>query len=111
MSSRLVRLKTRRVEGAAALKRSPVAVVRLSDETPLKCKCLRIHPVPSERLVVNRPVLKSVSHIVRRGSLEGVISVRGGAARDLELKVNEDDIEKLIMGHEDELTIEELEKF
>ncbi|GFU41125.1 uncharacterized protein TNCV_4838691 [Trichonephila clavipes] len=27
-------------------------------------------------------------------------------ARDLELEVNEDDIEKLIMGHEDELTIE-----
>ncbi|GFV70298.1 uncharacterized protein TNCV_4540801 [Trichonephila clavipes] len=29
-------------------------------------------------------------------------------ARDLELEVNEDDIEELIMGHEDELTIEEL---
>ncbi|GFV78337.1 uncharacterized protein TNCV_94971 [Trichonephila clavipes] len=29
-------------------------------------------------------------------------------ARDLELKVNEDDIEELIMGHEDELTTEEL---
>ncbi|GFU83712.1 uncharacterized protein TNCV_523061 [Trichonephila clavipes] len=28
------------------------------------------------------------------------------AARDLELEVNEDDIEELIMGHEDELTIE-----
>ncbi|GFT06476.1 uncharacterized protein TNCV_3356091 [Trichonephila clavipes] len=28
--------------------------------------------------------------------------------RDLELEVNEDDIEKLIMGHEDELTTEEL---
>ncbi|GFU53099.1 uncharacterized protein TNCV_3098831 [Trichonephila clavipes] len=28
------------------------------------------------------------------------------AARDLELEVNEDDIEDLIMGHEDELTIE-----
>ncbi|GFX38002.1 uncharacterized protein TNCV_3836011 [Trichonephila clavipes] len=27
-------------------------------------------------------------------------------ARDLELEVNEDDIEELIMGHEDELTIE-----
>ncbi|GFX29153.1 uncharacterized protein TNCV_3216881 [Trichonephila clavipes] len=27
---------------------------------------------------------------------------------DLELEVNEDDIEELIMGHEDELTIEEL---
>ncbi|GFU11200.1 uncharacterized protein TNCV_406341 [Trichonephila clavipes] len=31
-------------------------------------------------------------------------------ARDLELEVNEDDIEELIMGHEDELTIEELQK-
>ncbi|GFW13853.1 uncharacterized protein TNCV_2097341 [Trichonephila clavipes] len=31
-------------------------------------------------------------------------------ARDLELKVNEDDIEELIMGHEDELTIEELQE-
>ncbi|GFT99563.1 uncharacterized protein TNCV_114481 [Trichonephila clavipes] len=29
-------------------------------------------------------------------------------ARDMELEVNEDDIEELIMGHEDELTIEEL---
>ncbi|GFT35877.1 uncharacterized protein TNCV_2154361 [Trichonephila clavipes] len=29
-------------------------------------------------------------------------------ARDLELEVNEDDIEELIMGHEDELTTEEL---
>ncbi|GFW42223.1 uncharacterized protein TNCV_1206791 [Trichonephila clavipes] len=31
-------------------------------------------------------------------------------ARDLELKVNEDDIEELIMGHEDELKIEELQE-
>ncbi|GFV37254.1 uncharacterized protein TNCV_92271 [Trichonephila clavipes] len=31
-------------------------------------------------------------------------------ARDLELEVNEDDIEKLIMGHEDELTTEELQE-
>ncbi|GFV18164.1 hypothetical protein TNCV_169671 [Trichonephila clavipes] len=31
-------------------------------------------------------------------------------ARDLELQVNEDDIEKLIMGHEDELTTEELQE-
>ncbi|GFV30722.1 uncharacterized protein TNCV_951431 [Trichonephila clavipes] len=30
-------------------------------------------------------------------------------ARDLELEVNEDDIEELIMDHEDELTIEEQE--
>ncbi|GFX48297.1 hypothetical protein TNCV_4612971 [Trichonephila clavipes] len=30
-------------------------------------------------------------------------------ARDLELEVNEDDVEELIMGHEDELTIEELQ--
>ncbi|GFX71731.1 uncharacterized protein TNCV_4131771 [Trichonephila clavipes] len=30
-------------------------------------------------------------------------------ARDLELEVNEDDIEELIMGHEDELIIEELQ--
>ncbi|GFW51675.1 uncharacterized protein TNCV_1186071 [Trichonephila clavipes] len=30
-------------------------------------------------------------------------------ARDLELEVNEDDLEELIMGHEDELTIEELQ--
>ncbi|GFX55109.1 hypothetical protein TNCV_1155701 [Trichonephila clavipes] len=32
------------------------------------------------------------------------------AASDLELEVNEDDIEELIMGHEDELTTEELQK-
>ncbi|GFU51501.1 uncharacterized protein TNCV_81421 [Trichonephila clavipes] len=31
-------------------------------------------------------------------------------ARDLELEVNEDDIEELIMGHEDELTIEEFQE-
>ncbi|GFX96875.1 uncharacterized protein TNCV_1996071 [Trichonephila clavipes] len=31
-------------------------------------------------------------------------------ARNLELEVNEDDIEELIMGHEDELTIEELQE-
>ncbi|GFW72327.1 uncharacterized protein TNCV_703641 [Trichonephila clavipes] len=31
-------------------------------------------------------------------------------ARDLELEVNEDDIEELIMGHEDELTTEELKE-
>ncbi|GFT89673.1 uncharacterized protein TNCV_3137611 [Trichonephila clavipes] len=31
-------------------------------------------------------------------------------ARDLELEVNEDNIEELIMGHEDELTIEELQE-
>ncbi|GFV67999.1 uncharacterized protein TNCV_1872811 [Trichonephila clavipes] len=31
-------------------------------------------------------------------------------ARDLDLEVNEDDIEVLIMGHEDELTIEELQE-
>ncbi|GFW48344.1 hypothetical protein TNCV_1109071 [Trichonephila clavipes] len=31
-------------------------------------------------------------------------------ASDLELEVNEDDIEELIMGHEDELTIEELQE-
>ncbi|GFX10213.1 uncharacterized protein TNCV_1866111 [Trichonephila clavipes] len=31
-------------------------------------------------------------------------------ATDLELKVNEDDKEELVMGHEDELTIEELQE-
>ncbi|GFT94990.1 uncharacterized protein TNCV_1472761 [Trichonephila clavipes] len=31
-------------------------------------------------------------------------------ARDLELEVNEDDIEELIRGHENELTIEELQE-
>ncbi|GFV40844.1 uncharacterized protein TNCV_4391051 [Trichonephila clavipes] len=31
-------------------------------------------------------------------------------ARDLELEVNEDDIEEPIMGHEDELTTEELQE-
>ncbi|GFW74044.1 uncharacterized protein TNCV_545681 [Trichonephila clavipes] len=31
-------------------------------------------------------------------------------ARDLELEVNEDDIKELIRGHEDELTIEELQE-
>ncbi|GFU14871.1 hypothetical protein TNCV_3386641 [Trichonephila clavipes] len=31
-------------------------------------------------------------------------------ARNLELEVNEDDIEELMMGHEDELTTEELQE-
>ncbi|GFX80621.1 uncharacterized protein TNCV_498881 [Trichonephila clavipes] len=31
-------------------------------------------------------------------------------SRDLELEVNEDDIEELIMGYEDELTTEELQE-
>ncbi|GFS95156.1 hypothetical protein TNCV_2705021 [Trichonephila clavipes] len=31
-------------------------------------------------------------------------------ARHLELEVNKDDVEELIMGHEDELTIEELQE-
>ncbi|GFS47920.1 uncharacterized protein TNCV_3598911 [Trichonephila clavipes] len=31
-------------------------------------------------------------------------------ARDQEFEVNEDDIEELIMGHEDKLTIEELQE-
>ncbi|GFU67658.1 uncharacterized protein TNCV_1644071 [Trichonephila clavipes] len=31
-------------------------------------------------------------------------------ARDMELEVNEDDIEELIMGHGDELTIEKLQE-
>ncbi|GFU18705.1 uncharacterized protein TNCV_1352691 [Trichonephila clavipes] len=31
-------------------------------------------------------------------------------ARDLKLEVNEDDIEEFIMGHEDELTIEEFQE-
>ncbi|GFX18716.1 hypothetical protein TNCV_3018741 [Trichonephila clavipes] len=31
-------------------------------------------------------------------------------SRDLELEVNEGDIEELLMGHEDELTIEELQE-
>ncbi|GFV02174.1 uncharacterized protein TNCV_1573861 [Trichonephila clavipes] len=31
-------------------------------------------------------------------------------ARDLELEMNEDDIEELIMGHEDELMTEELQE-
>ncbi|GFW08584.1 uncharacterized protein TNCV_2776051 [Trichonephila clavipes] len=31
-------------------------------------------------------------------------------ARDLELEVNEDDMEEIIMGHEDEMTAEELQE-
>ncbi|GFU82866.1 hypothetical protein TNCV_266631 [Trichonephila clavipes] len=38
--------------------------------------------------------------------MDGILTT----ARDLELEVNEDDIEQLIMGHEDELTIEELQE-
>ncbi|GFY28773.1 uncharacterized protein TNCV_3441401 [Trichonephila clavipes] len=56
---------------------------------------------PSSRLsnvaFVARRV-KNSRHVITLGELE---------VRDLELEVNEDDIEELIMGHEDELTIEE----
>ncbi|GFV37705.1 uncharacterized protein TNCV_2708201 [Trichonephila clavipes] len=38
--------------------------------------------------------------------MDGILTT----ARDMELEVNEDDIEELIMGHEDELTIEELQE-
>ncbi|GFW57993.1 hypothetical protein TNCV_2741391 [Trichonephila clavipes] len=38
--------------------------------------------------------------------MDGILTT----ARDLELEVNEDDIEEIIMGHEDELTIEELQE-
>ncbi|GFU07272.1 uncharacterized protein TNCV_2655981 [Trichonephila clavipes] len=38
--------------------------------------------------------------------MDGILTI----ARDLELEVNEDDIEELIMGHEDELTTEELQE-
>ncbi|GFV30740.1 uncharacterized protein TNCV_2468471 [Trichonephila clavipes] len=38
--------------------------------------------------------------------MDGILTT----ARDLELEVNEDGIEELIMGHEDELTTEELQE-
>ncbi|GFW75213.1 hypothetical protein TNCV_449171 [Trichonephila clavipes] len=38
--------------------------------------------------------------------MDGILTT----ARDLELEVNEDDIEELIMGHENELTIKELQE-
>ncbi|GFT75356.1 uncharacterized protein TNCV_967971 [Trichonephila clavipes] len=38
--------------------------------------------------------------------MDGILTT----ARDLELEVNEDDIEELRMGHEDELTTEELQE-
>ncbi|GFT09374.1 uncharacterized protein TNCV_5062401 [Trichonephila clavipes] len=48
-----------------------------------------------------------------RDSMRGVIGSnenRNICSIDLELEVNEDDIEELIMGHEDELTTEELQE-
>ncbi|GFV77485.1 hypothetical protein TNCV_1070141 [Trichonephila clavipes] len=58
---------------------------------------------------------------LRKGSpIRGRRYVQGGTteiieeilttARDLESEVKKDDIEELIMGHEDELTIEELQE-
>ncbi|GFW47528.1 uncharacterized protein TNCV_3176921 [Trichonephila clavipes] len=38
--------------------------------------------------------------------MDGILTT----VRDLELEVNEDDIEELLMGHEDELTTEELQE-
>ncbi|GFV22527.1 hypothetical protein TNCV_1131201 [Trichonephila clavipes] len=43
-------------------------------------------------------------------SIENTQMGQTNTHRDLELEVNEDDIEELIMGHEDELMIEELEE-
>ncbi|GFU83589.1 hypothetical protein TNCV_3501211 [Trichonephila clavipes] len=49
-----------------------------------------------------------VGYIVRRKIVLEIVKITP-LRRDLELEVNEDDIEELIMGHEDELTIEELQ--
>ncbi|GFX61748.1 uncharacterized protein TNCV_1382461 [Trichonephila clavipes] len=45
-----------------------------------------------------------------QGDTPGIMDEILTTARDLELEVNEDDIEELIKGHEDELTIEELQE-
>ncbi|GFT48324.1 hypothetical protein TNCV_4708801 [Trichonephila clavipes] len=45
-----------------------------------------------------------------RGYIPEIIDEILTTARDLELEVNEDDKEELIMGHEDELTTEELQE-
>ncbi|GFW80703.1 hypothetical protein TNCV_3235551 [Trichonephila clavipes] len=45
-----------------------------------------------------------------QGCTPEIIDVVLTTARDLELEVNEDDIEELLMGHEDELTTEELQE-
>ncbi|XP_071041892.1 tigger transposable element-derived protein 1-like [Parasteatoda tepidariorum] len=44
------------------------------------------------------------------GDIPEIMDEISTTARDLELEVNEDDTEELIMGHEDELTTEELQK-
>ncbi|GFW85758.1 hypothetical protein TNCV_854071 [Trichonephila clavipes] len=47
----------------AFYKSAVVGLTLRRKRTVLKCKSLRIHPVPSERLVENRPVLKRLRAI------------------------------------------------
>ncbi|GFS71969.1 nucleic-acid-binding protein from transposon X-element [Trichonephila clavipes] len=55
-------------------------------------------------------VRKAPPHQGDQGDTPEILDEILTTARDLELEVNEDDIEELIMGHEDELTTEELQE-
>ncbi|GFW19165.1 uncharacterized protein TNCV_254921 [Trichonephila clavipes] len=48
--------------------------------------------------------------VITNSSHAAISSALVSGSRDLELEVNEDDIEDLIMGHENELTIEEFQE-
>ncbi|GFU87205.1 uncharacterized protein TNCV_1059171 [Trichonephila clavipes] len=59
---------------------------------------------------IDDSILRSLSGNYDIAGFVSVASLRQGSMGGLELEVNEDDIEEFIMGHEDELTIEELQE-
>ncbi|GFW60724.1 hypothetical protein TNCV_570701 [Trichonephila clavipes] len=65
-------------------------------------------PLRSEMSIVRK--VSRTSPGIPVGSTPEIMDEILTTARDLELDVNEDDIEELIMGHEDELTTEELQE-
>ncbi|GFX36042.1 uncharacterized protein TNCV_4215641 [Trichonephila clavipes] len=64
------------------------------------------------RLIAGDSELRERTHILGadHGYTPEIMDEISTIARDLELEGNEDDIEELIMGHEDELTTEELQE-
>ncbi|GFX20442.1 hypothetical protein TNCV_3488001 [Trichonephila clavipes] len=96
MGSRLVSLKTRHVGERCML--------TLSGAHTSSHWCgvvVRRGGTSSCAVLVTRPWLKFSRSVTKSPRV---------AVKDLELEMNEDDMEELIMGHEDELTTEELQE-
>ncbi|GFW73383.1 uncharacterized protein TNCV_2800471 [Trichonephila clavipes] len=75
---------------------------------PTKCRhCLNARHVYS---IVCSPIHQNTGSGVIRDKPPEITDEILTTARDLELEVNEDDIEDLINGHEDELTTEDLQE-